>query len=90
MRIMKKTLFLISASVVALGAVSVAGSTRTSVPSMEAYINIPGEKAVRVMNPKITFGDAGLMSVETPWGTVYTTHPANIVIITQKWKTSSF
>lgn len=75
---MKKMLVAIVAAALATGALA-EDSVRT-----EAYVNIPGEKAVHVMAAKVTFHDGGIVTVETPWGVAYTTHFSNVVLVTRR------
>lgn len=75
---MKKLLIAIVAAALTMGAVAEESVTT------EAYVSIPGEKAVHVVAAKVTFLDGGVVSVETPWGVTYTTHLANVVLVTRK------
>ena len=75
---MKKILMAIVAAALTMGAVAEESVTT------EAYVNIPGEKAIHVVAAKVTYLDGGIVSVETPWGVTYTTHLANVVLVTRK------
>ena len=80
---MKK--LMIAAIAAALSFGGVAAATETSVET-EVYINIPGEKAVHCPVAKVTFigGSGVVVQIETKWGVTYTTHLANVVLVTRK------
>ena len=77
---MKKVAMLLVAAALTMGAGAFHQGT---VMTTEAYINIPGEKAVHVVAANVTFHEAGMVTVETPWGVKYTTHLANLVLVTR-------
>lgn len=76
---MKKLLIAMVAAVLTIGTAYCEGTVTT-----EAYVNIPGEKAVHVMVARVTFLEGGVVRVETPWGVTYTTHLANVVIVARE------
>ena len=78
---MKKVAMLLVAAALTMGAGAFHQGT---VMTTEAYINIPGEKAVHVVAALITFLDGGVVKIETTWGVTYTTHLANVVLVTRK------
>ena len=75
---MRKLLVAVVAAALTMGAMAAQSITA------EVFINIPGEKAVHVMAAKVTFLDYGIVSLATPWGVTYTTHLANVVIVSRK------
>lgn len=75
---MKKIAIALFAAALTFGAVAEESFTT------EAYVNIPGNQAVHVMDAKVTFLEGGVVSVETPWGVTYTTHLANVVLVKRR------
>ena len=80
---MKQIALTFVAAVLALGVGAAANETSVET---EVYINIPGERAVHCPVAKVTFigGSGVVVQIETKWGVTYTTHLANVVLVTRK------
>lgn len=80
---MKGLMVAVVAAILTLGVGAAAETEKPSVTA-EVYVNIPGNQAVHCLDAKVVFLDAGVVQVETPWGVVYTTHLANVVVVVRK------
>lgn len=78
---MKKIMTMMLAAALAMGAVA---ESKTATVETEVYINIPGGRAIHCPVATLTFLDNGVVKVVTSWGVTYTTHLANVVIVTRK------
>lgn len=70
--------------IAAIAAALTFGAAAETYVTTEVYVNVPGEKSVHCPAAKVTFLDCGIVKVETPWGVTYTTHLANVVIVSRK------
>lgn len=55
----------------------------SSAITAEVHIHIPGRPAIHCPKAEVRFlnGNETMVEVTTPWGEVYTTHMANVVIV---------
>ena len=60
------------------------GAVAATFITAEVYIKIPGAQAVHCPTAKVTLLGNGIVKVETPWGVIYTTHLANVVIVERR------